>query len=199
MVTHHDQKQLGKRKVYFLLHVSSHNPSLGKVKAELSQELKRGSWRDTANWLAPLRANRTTNPGMALPRLSYTLSYQSSGKTWVLPYRCDTRSLTAEVLLFCNSVDRKPFQDALAIKPLLCSGERQVPMSIQAVTEVSWSSQYYSLNSRGYCKKNEANLNCHYLFPLYISFNIMSFFRTGPSIFLQTISYWATYKTLSYP
>lgn len=81
VVTHHDQKQLGKRKVYFLLQVSSHNPSLGKVKAELSQELKRGSWRDTANWLAPLRANRTTNPGMALPRLSYTLSYQSSSKT----------------------------------------------------------------------------------------------------------------------
>lgn len=39
-------------------------------------------------------------------------------------YRCYTTSIIAELLFSCNYVDKNPFQDAFAIKSLLCSTER---------------------------------------------------------------------------
>lgn len=77
----HNQKQIGEKRMYFILQVSSHNPSLREVKEELSRELKQSLQKNTANWLAPLIAPTATNLGVALPTLSWALPYQSSSET----------------------------------------------------------------------------------------------------------------------
>ena len=42
-----DQNQLGEERVYFILHISGHGPTL-----QSGQELKQRSWRTTVSYLA---------------------------------------------------------------------------------------------------------------------------------------------------
>lgn len=76
----------------------------GKSGQNLSWELKQSSQRNAANWLAPLIAPTTTNPGVALLIVSWALSYQSSSKTWDLTIKSKSAELTFSSY---NQLDKK--------------------------------------------------------------------------------------------
>lgn len=146
----------------------------------LGQELKQSPWRNTADWLAPLTATRTTDPGMALPRGSWARPYQSSGKTWVLTYGYFTRSIIAELLLPCNQVDEIPFRMHLPLSHVWDLLNKRYPRQYRLLQRYPHVVNLVLLK-QGLLWEDKANITA-------IAYSIQCY------VFLQNwiISYWAT-------